>query len=185
MAARVRLEQRAQSVQNTLGGRRIAADQQIHRQCGAHAVGDGVAALEDPAVNRAVPDRHDELRFRHSGVGLLDRIDQIACNRPGHQQHIGVARRDDQADAEALQIVDRTPQRAKLDLAAATTASVEMQVSMLATPSMMPEAAGRPASFQRRPLIGAGPGPGRRGPGDVDVITVPRKVNANMIRNPP
>ena len=55
LAARVRLEQRAQSCQDALRRRRAAADQQVDRHGRAGPACDGVAALEHPAVHRAVP----------------------------------------------------------------------------------------------------------------------------------
>ena len=65
LPARVRFQQRAQSRQNSLRRRRAAADQQIDGKGRAYAAGDGVAALEDAAIDRAVPHRHHEFRLRH------------------------------------------------------------------------------------------------------------------------
>ena len=46
--------------------------------------------------------------------------------RPGHQQHVGVARRRDEALAEALEIIERVVERMNLQLAAIARSGIDL-----------------------------------------------------------
>ena len=47
-------------------------------------------------------------------------------HRPGDEQHVGVARRGDEPDAEALDVVDRVVERVDLQLAAVARSGVDL-----------------------------------------------------------
>ena len=83
--------------------RRAAADVQIDRDDLRHAADDRVAAGENAAVGGAIADRHHPFRVRRRGVGALQRLAHVLGDRAGHQQHVGMARRGDEAQAEALE----------------------------------------------------------------------------------
>jgi len=67
----------------------------------------GVAAFEHAAAERAVAGRHDPFRVGRRRVGALERDLHVAGDRPGDEQHVGVARRRGEPDSKALHIIDR------------------------------------------------------------------------------
>ena len=54
------------------------------------------------------------------------RLLHVARHRPGDQQHVGVARARDEADAQALEVVVRIVERVDLELAAVARAGVDL-----------------------------------------------------------
>ncbi len=86
----------------------------------------GVAAGEQAAVDRAVADRHHPFRIGRRLVGALQRLAHVLGHRPGDQQHVGVARRGDEAQAEALEVVEGVVERVDLQLAAVAGAGIDL-----------------------------------------------------------
>src|SRR4051794_19835235 len=100
------LDEREQALQQCDRIGRAAANMQIDRHHLAHAADDGVAAGKNPAVSRAIANRDDPFRIRGCRIGALQRLAHVFCHRTGDQQHVGVARGGDKAQAEALEVVE-------------------------------------------------------------------------------
>ena len=67
----------------------------------------------------------------HLGAGValyvpLQRLAHVQCDRPGHQQHVGVPRRGYEAKAEPLEIAEGVAERVDLEFAAVARACVDM-----------------------------------------------------------
>ena len=86
----------------------------------------GVAAGEHAAVDGAVADRDHPFRIGRRVVGALQRLAHVLGHRPGDQQHVGMARRGDEAQAEALEVVEGVVERVDLQLAAVAGAGVDL-----------------------------------------------------------
>jgi hypothetical protein len=59
-------------------------------------------------------------------IGALEGLAHVLGHRSGHEQHVGMARRGDEADAETLEVVERVAQRMDLELAAVAGAGVDL-----------------------------------------------------------
>ena len=66
----------------------------------------GVGAGEHAAGDGARADRHDQPRLRHRLVRAQRGLLQVAGHDARDQQQVGVARRGDEVDAQALEVVD-------------------------------------------------------------------------------
>ena len=97
---------------------RTARHNDIHRNHFVHAADDGVTAFEDATIPGAIADRYDDLRLGSGLVCQPERFGHVARHRPGHEQTISVARRGDEMQAEAFQIVVGIGERGDFDLAA-------------------------------------------------------------------
>ena len=100
------LEQRQKTLQQLQRCRGTPADVKIDRNDGIDAAGDGVAAGKHAAVPRAIADRDHPFRVRRRVVGALQGLAHIVGDRAGDEQHVGMARRGDEAQAEALEVVE-------------------------------------------------------------------------------
>ena len=69
-----------------------------------------VALTKDTAADTASADGDDHLRLRRRAPGLQQRQLHIPGHRTGDQQHIRVAWRGDEVNAETFQIIDRAIQ---------------------------------------------------------------------------
>ena len=87
---------------------------------------DRIAAGENAAIGGAIADRHHPFRVRRRGVSALQRLAHVLGDRAGHQQHVGMARRGDEAQAEALEIVEGVVERVDLELAAIAGAGIDL-----------------------------------------------------------
>ena len=63
---------------------------------------DRVAAGETPSIPSAISDRDDPFGIGGRVVRALKCVAHIPGHGPGHHQHIGMAWRGDEAEAEAL-----------------------------------------------------------------------------------
>ena len=88
--------------------------------------GDRVASGEHAAILRRNRRRPPPISARRCGVGALQRLAHVPRHRPGHQQHVGVARRGDETKAEALEIVEGVAERVDFELAAVARAGVDL-----------------------------------------------------------
>jgi hypothetical protein len=70
-----------------------------------------------PPPSRAVSYGHHPLRVGRRQVGALERFAHVRGDRTGHQQHIGMARRGDEAQAESLEVIEHVAERVDLELA--------------------------------------------------------------------
>ena len=93
---------------------------------GADAAGDGVAAGENAAVGRAMPDRDHPFGIRRGVVGAFERLPHVARDRPGDEQHVGMTGRRDEAQAEALKIVEGVVECVDFKLAAVAGAGIDL-----------------------------------------------------------
>ena len=75
-------------------------------------------ADEYAAVARAIAHRNHPLRIGRSSVGALERFAHVRGDRSRDEQHVGVARRGHEAQAETLQVVEDVVERMDLELAA-------------------------------------------------------------------
>jgi hypothetical protein len=73
---------------------------------GIDSARDRVAAGEYAAVGRAITDRDHPLWVRRRLVGALQRLAHVAGDRPGNEQHVGMARRGDETQSKALEVVE-------------------------------------------------------------------------------
>ena len=91
-----------------------------------HAAGDRIAAGKDSAISGAIAERNHPFWLRGRVVSPLQRFAHILGDRSGHQQHVGVARRGDEAQPEALEIVEGIVERVDLKLAAIAGAGIDL-----------------------------------------------------------
>ena len=99
---------------------------QVDRDDRGHAAGDGIAAGENAAVEGAAAERHHPFGLGRRALGPLQRLAHVLRDRPGHQQHVGMARRGDEAQAEPLEIVERVAERMDFELAAVARAGIDL-----------------------------------------------------------
>ena len=76
-----------------------------------------VAFAEDAAVTAAIAHRHYQLGVGRAVVGDAQRVLHVLRHRAGDQQHVGVARADDELDAAAFEVVVGIVQRMDFQLA--------------------------------------------------------------------
>ena len=81
-------------------------------------------AGEKSAIGRTVTERHHPLRVRRGVVGPLQRFAHVLGHRSGHEQHIGMARRGDKAQAEAFEIVEGVVEGVNFKLTAVARAGI-------------------------------------------------------------
>ena len=79
-----------------------------------------------PQSERAVSERGDAARLGHGVVGDEQRLAHAARHRAGDEEHVGVARRGDDAEPEALQVVVGARELGQLVLAAVAGARIDM-----------------------------------------------------------
>src|SRR5262245_8867095 len=99
---------------------------QIYGHDGGDPADNRVAAGKQSAVERTIADRHDPFWIRRRVVRALERLAHVPGHRPGHQQHVGVPRRCDEAQAEAFEVVEGVVERVDLELAAVAGASIDL-----------------------------------------------------------
>ncbi len=99
---------------------------QVDRHHAGNAADDCIAAGKDAAVDRAVADRHHPFGIRRRRIGARQRLAHVLADRPRHHQHVGVARGSDEAQAEALEIVEGVAERVDLQLAAVARAGIDL-----------------------------------------------------------
>src|SRR4029077_7431143 len=85
-----------------------------------------IALTEDSASASAVADRDDELRIRCRLVRAAQRHLHVLRDRAGNEQHVRMARARDEADAKALEVVERIVERMNLELTAIAGARVHL-----------------------------------------------------------
>ena len=84
----------------------------------------GIAAGEDATIAGAVAHGDDPFRGRRRLVGALERFAHVRGDRARHEEHIGVTRRRDEAQAESLEIVEDVVERMDLELATVAGARI-------------------------------------------------------------
>ncbi len=109
--------------------RRAARDEDIYRQDIGHAASRAIASLQDTTSTSARPNSNHHTRFGHRLVGLACSHFKVAGHAACHEKQVGVARRGDDIDAQALYIVDRPQQR--LDLPVTTVARTGIELAYM------------------------------------------------------
>src|SRR5262249_43145292 len=85
-----------------------------------------IAAGEDTAVSSAAPDGNDPLGVRRCPIRALQRLAHIARDRSRHQKHVSVPWRGDEAQAEALDVIERVVECVDFEFAAIAGAGVDL-----------------------------------------------------------
>ena len=158
----VRYQEREQAFEQVKRGRRTAADVKIDRHDGGDAAGNGIASGEDAAVERAVADRDDPFRIGRRIVGALQRLAHIGVTGPVTEQHVGMAGRGDEAQAEAFEIVEGIVQRVDLELAAVARAGIDLADRQAAAEPPARRAIDARGELGERRVVGAGAALGER-----------------------
>ena len=114
------------AVQQGMGIGRAAGDVHVHGKDGVHAAAGGVVLAEDAAAATARAHGHDQPRAGHGFVSFPQRQFHVARDRAGHQQHVGMARRGDEVNAETLDVIDRAVQAVDFDFAAVARTGVHL-----------------------------------------------------------
>ena len=78
---------------------------------------DRVAAGETASIPGAVSDRDDPFGIWGRVIGALQRFAHVFGHRTGHHQDIGMARRGDEPQAEAFDVVVGVVERVNFELA--------------------------------------------------------------------
>jgi hypothetical protein len=115
-----------QALEQGFRRRRAARDVQIDGDDLRHAAFHRVASGENAAVGGAIADRYHPFRVGRRGVGALQRLAHVLGDRACHQQHIGMAWRGDEAQAEALEIVEGVVKRVDLELASVARPGIDL-----------------------------------------------------------
>ena len=126
---------------------------QVDRDDLGDAADDRVTAGEAAAVPGAIADRDDPFRVGRRVIGALQRLAHVLRHRSGHQQHIGMARRGDEAEAKALDIVIGVVERVDLELAAVAGAGVDLADRRLAAEPPPRGAPERGCEFRQRGVV--------------------------------
>ena len=120
------LQQYEQTLKQRCGGRRAPLYMQIDRDYRRRAASHGIGSFEDAAVDCAIADRHDPFRVGRRGLGAIQRFAHVHRHRPGNQQYVGVARRGDEAETEALDVVEGVVERMDLKFAAVARTGIDL-----------------------------------------------------------
>ena len=134
--------------------RGAAANVQVDGHHIRHSTGDGVTIREYAAIDGAIADRDHPFWLRCGAVGPLQCLAHVLGNWSGHQKHVGVTRRGDKAQAEALQIVERIVEGMNLKFAAVAGAGVDFADREAATESPTRRAFDARRQFGKRCVVG-------------------------------
>ena len=120
------VDQSQQAFENFKRRRRASADVQIDGNDILDGSCTGIAAGENAAIGGAIPQRHHPFRLRRRGIGALQRLAHVPGHRAGDQQHIGMAGRGHEFQAETLDVVDRIVDGVDLQLAAIAGSGIDL-----------------------------------------------------------
>ena len=99
---------------------------EIHRDGIGHAAHHGIAARKNTAVYCAAADRHHPLRIGGGVVSPQQRLTHVFRHRSRHHEHIGMARRGDEAQAEPFEVIERVCQSVDFELAAVAGTGIDL-----------------------------------------------------------
>src|ERR1700736_2550751 len=83
-----------------------------------------IAAGKTPTIPGAIPHGNDPFRIGDRMIGALQRFAHVLGHGPSHHQYVGMARRGNEPEAEALYIVVGVVKRVDFELASIARASV-------------------------------------------------------------
>ena len=144
------VDQRDQPAQQVDRSRRTAADVQVDRDHLVDRADHRIAALEHAAAAAAIADRHHPFRIGRRRIGALQRDLHVAGHRAGDQQHVGMARRGREPQAEPLDVVDRIVERMDFELAAVARPGIDLPDGDRAAEQAPPARRERAAEFLER-----------------------------------
>lgn len=78
---------------------------------------DRVATSETATISSTIPDCDDPFRIRDGIIGSLKRFAHVLCYRSGYHQDIGMTRRRNKPETEALDVVISIVQRVNFEFA--------------------------------------------------------------------
>ena len=120
------IEQREQSLQDPGGRRRTAGNVEVDgnhlRDPSYHRIAAGKAAT----IPGTIPDGDDPFRIGGGMIGALQRIAHVLRYRSGYHQHIGMTRRRNEPETEALDVVVGIVQRMNFKFASIAGSGVDL-----------------------------------------------------------
>ena len=119
-------EQSKESSQHGQWGGRAAGDVEVDRDDFGDPSNDRVAADEAAAIPRTIPYCDDPFGIRDGMIGALQRVAHVLGHGPGHHQYVGMARRGNESESEALDVVVSVVKRVDLELASIARAGVDL-----------------------------------------------------------
>ena len=108
---------------------------QVDRDDVRDPAGDGIAAGKTAAVARAIACCHDPFGIGNRIIGAPQGLAHVLGDGSGHHQHIGMARRGHEAQAEPLDVIIRVVEGMNLELAAIAGAGIELINPGIASPA--------------------------------------------------
>ena len=161
-------------------GRGWAAwDAEVDREDRLDGADDVLCGAEHVAAEGAVAERGDSARLGHGVVGDEQRRAHSARDRAGDEEHVGVARRGDDSEPEALEVVVGAGGEGELVLAAVARAGVDVADREAAS-------AGRAAEARCRGGVGGGRGGGSAsaigaGVAELEALVDEREVREQVV----
>jgi hypothetical protein len=119
-------EQSKESSQHGHWGGRAAGDVEVDRDNFRDPSNDRVAADEAAAIARAISDCDDPFGIRDGMIGALQGVAHVLGHGPGHHQYIGMARRGNKPEAEALDVVVGVVKRVNFEFAPIARSGVDL-----------------------------------------------------------
>jgi hypothetical protein len=119
------IEQGEQSLQDLRRRRGTAGNVKIDGNHLRDPSNDRVATSEAATIPSTIPDCDDPFWIRDGMIGTLQRFAHILGHWPGHHQHIGMARRGNEPEAKAFDIVVGVVKRVDLKFASITGSSID------------------------------------------------------------
>ena len=119
-------EQREEAPEQRRRGRRATADMEVDRHHRRDATDHGVGCFEDATVERAIAGCDHPFRVGRRDPGAVQCLAHVHGHRPGHEQHVGVARRSDKTQPEPLEVVEGVIKRMDFEFAAVARAGIDL-----------------------------------------------------------
>ena len=147
-------EQSKDSSKHGHWGGGTAGNVEIDRDHLGNTSNDRVAAGETSSVPRAVSDRDDPFGIGHRVIGALQCVAHVFGHRTNHHQHIGMARRGDEPEAEALDVVVSVVERVNPELAFIAGAGIDLAYRQTSAQTPPRGAANGCCEFGHRGIVG-------------------------------
>src|SRR5437868_14271951 len=113
---------------------------EIDRHDFGDASNDRIAAGKTPSIPRAISDRDDPFRIGSRMVGALQCLAHVPGHRPGYHQDVGMARRGDEAETEAFDVVVGIVERMDFEFASVARSGIDLAYGE-ASPELPPRGA--------------------------------------------
>src|SRR5260370_31106545 len=119
-------EQRKKTLQHNRWSRGTARNVEIDRNNFGNPANHRVAAGKTPSIPRALPDRHDPFGIGGRMIGALERLTHVLGHGTRHHQHIGMARRGNEPETKAFDVVVGVVKRVNFEFASVAEAGVDL-----------------------------------------------------------